>query len=128
MNSLEELFEIRKMFIACCPSLPKIQDVEFWSKTRRNRTKALIKTYGADKLQEIFKAVEASEFLTGRSGKWSCCSYDWIIKPENIQKIAEGNYHNRDTKASHNTSYDINAAIVTATQKEIKYTKKCQKG
>lgn len=111
MNS-EELRDIRHLFIECCPSLPKPQDVEFWSAVRKKRTKSLLGLYGRDGLKEkLFDKVEKSDFLTNRSGKWSGCSFDWIIKPENVQKIVEGNYDNRDADKPNQHSYDIEAAI-----------------
>ena len=81
-----------------CISLPKIL------KTNNTRT-----TKGNIRLKEmpelaqwelLFKKIEASDFLTGRSErqngheKW-ICDFDWIIKNDmNITKILEGKYDN----------------------------------
>ena len=43
----------------------------------------------------IFSKVEASDFLTGRNGKWTACSIDWVLKSSNWQKVKEGNYGNK---------------------------------
>lgn len=114
--SSEELRKIRHMFIECCPSLPKPQDVDFWSSTRKKRVRVLITMYGVENVKAmIFDKVEQSDFLTNRSGKWSGCSFDWIIKPENVQKIIEGNYDNKTTINNANRSYDLDAAMFEAT-------------
>ena len=43
---------------------------------------------------ELFERVQRSDFLSGRNGKWYGCSFDWILKPEHIQKILSGAYDN----------------------------------
>ncbi len=128
--NIEELRNIRHIFIESCPSLPKPQDVEFWSSTRKKRVKNLCDMYGAENLKSlIFDKVEKSDFLTNRSGKWAGCSFDWIIKPENVQKIAEGNYDNRASSVGYenpNRSYDIEKAIKKA-ERTPTYVKKSQR-
>jgi hypothetical protein len=42
---------------------------------------------------EFFPLIADSDFLTGRSGKWTGCNIDWILKAENFQKIREGTYN-----------------------------------
>jgi hypothetical protein len=44
-------------------------------------------------VNEFFPLIAESEFLTGRSGKWTSCNIDWILKPSNFQKIREGTYN-----------------------------------
>jgi uncharacterized protein YdaU (DUF1376 family) len=45
--------------------------------------------------ESFFGYVSKSDFLTGRSGNWSACCFDWIFKSENFVKIIEGNYENK---------------------------------
>jgi hypothetical protein len=47
-----------------------------------------------DAIRDFFKRVEASDFLTGRTGNFHGCGFDWVIQPANRQKIIEGNYDN----------------------------------
>jgi len=42
-----------------------------------------------------FQKAESSDFLSGRTGKWSGCSFDWIISFNNFVKLLEGNYDNK---------------------------------
>lgn len=46
---------------------------------------------GYAKLIEAIKRVGNSTFLRG-DGKWNGATFDWILKPMNLQKILEGNY------------------------------------
>jgi hypothetical protein len=51
-----------------------------------------------DKFSDIFQRVERSDFLTGRTGGWGNCCFDWVLKPTNWQKICEGNYDNKSQR------------------------------
>ena len=46
--------------------------------------------------KELFTKAQASDFLSGRKDGNCNIGIDWILKPENRQKIMEGNYKNRD--------------------------------
>lgn len=43
---------------------------------------------------KFFSAVDASDFLSGRDGRWSSCNLDWLLKQANFAKVIEGNYSN----------------------------------
>jgi hypothetical protein len=80
-----------------CPSLPKVQKI---TDSRKKAIKARWNEYGqsVDTFKECFERVEASDFLSGRNGKWSNCGFDWIMKESNFTKIMEGNYGNKNHK------------------------------
>lgn len=44
----------------------------------------------------FFGYVAASDFLTGRDGKWQGCDLAWLVKGENFAKTIEGKYQNRE--------------------------------
>ena len=51
----------------------------------------------AEKLTALLHAINASDFLSGRSGRWSA-SFDWLIANDgNWRKVDEGNYDNRES-------------------------------
>ena len=83
----DTLVNIVELFNQICVSLPKVKKL---SETR----KRTLNNAECDSWEELFKKVEASDFLTGRDGKWQA-SFDWVIQPRNIIKILEGNYDNR---------------------------------
>lgn len=83
---------VRDAFLSLCQSLPKIKSL---TEKRKTAIKARFNDGAtlAD-FEEVFRLTEASDFLTGRSGKWAGADFDWILKPANWTKILEGNYAN----------------------------------
>lgn len=80
------------MFNSICTDLPAVRQI---TDARKKAIKARINEQGGiDPLIDAFRMVAASDFLTGRNGKWKA-SFDWIMKPSNFAKIIEGNYQNR---------------------------------
>lgn len=82
--------EIMRLFNSTCKSLPKIKDMtekrqkvmkSWWDK----------ESLTLEDLRRFFEKVESSSFLTGQVNSFKAC-FDWIMKPENRQKIIEGNY------------------------------------
>lgn len=49
-----------------------------------------------DFFDRFFSYVAASDFLTGRDGKWPGCDLAWLVKAENFAKVIEGKYENRE--------------------------------
>lgn len=94
-NTTEESIEYQKIvdqFNSVCISLPKVKSL---TDKRRKAIKACYKTYG-EQVYEAMGSVEASDFLTGRSGAWSGCSFDWLFIIGNMTKVLEGNYANKN--------------------------------
>lgn len=94
--------EIMKDFHATCPDLPGIRALNDARKTKiRSLVKELDKLKifpGIEpekKLHVIFQAAQNSDFLSGRSGKWNGCSFDWLINKTNALKVLEGQYQNK---------------------------------
>lgn len=77
-------------FNSVCTSLPKVQKL---TPARERALGRLLKEFDPPQVVEGFKAAQASDFCSGRSGKWSA-SFDWLIKPDNMAKVLEGNYNN----------------------------------
>lgn len=101
--------EFRTAFILSCPSLPAPNSADKWSASRKKAIRE--KNMTANQMKAVFVRIEKSDFLSGRSGKWTGCSIDWILNPANWQKITEGNYDNREQtkpqqKKNHG-SYDL---------------------
>lgn len=92
-------------FHAECPTMPRVMKL---SANRRAVLSARWKEVDEDSQFEsaedgvgifraIFKRANASDFLSGRSGKFTT-GFDWLIQPKNFLKLCEGNYDNRSTK------------------------------
>jgi len=87
-----------------CTSMPRVMKL---SSNRRTTLLARWKEVDTDShfestddgigiFRAIFKRAQASDFLSGRSGKFKP-GFDWLIKSENFLKLCEGNYDNRST-------------------------------
>lgn len=48
--------------------------------------------------EAFFMLVAKSDFLTGRSGKWSGCHLVWLMKAANFNKVFDGVYDSGETK------------------------------
>ncbi|MCI9357235.1 MAG: hypothetical protein HFH59_06760 [Lachnospiraceae bacterium] len=82
-----------------CPDLPQIRAV---SEARRRAVRGLLReleklkimqgTGPYEKLHKIFQMAQDSSFLSGRSGIWRGCSFDWLMNKTNALKVLEGNY------------------------------------
>ncbi len=92
---------IKCAFNSICKDLPEVKAM---SDARKRAVRTLLAELDSlgfmpavspyDKLRNIFLMVQESDFLTGRSGKWGKCSFDWIVNKKNALKILEGNYGN----------------------------------
>lgn len=77
----------------CMPAIKSING------KRRESVRARIRDYSkTDFMTAILKA-EKSDFLNGRVNDFMG-NFDWIIKPTNFPKVLEGNYDNREQRAS----------------------------
>jgi hypothetical protein len=47
-------------------------------------------------LGRFFGYVASSDFLTGRTGKFTGCDLGWLMNEENFAKVVQGNYENRE--------------------------------
>jgi hypothetical protein len=83
-------------------TLPKVKDL---TPKRKKALSVLSKVRKEEEFRAACIKVEASEFLSGRSGKWTSCGFDWVVKPDNFQKILEGLYDNRGQSAESFTDY-----------------------
>ena len=78
--------------------LTGIMDIK--SDTERGRmVKRRILDYGIETVLEAIRNVGESDVLMGRTGKFQA-TFDWFIKPNNFQKVLEGNYRKRNTDGS----------------------------
>lgn len=79
-------------FNMICKSLPKVVKI---SDKRRKSIKAMLNNFDNDEIEKIFKMVESSDFLSGKSGQWKA-SFDWVMNTNNATKVLEGNYKNKN--------------------------------
>jgi len=83
--------EIQRIFNQVCTSLPSIRKM---TAKRKKAIDVFLKDNSLIDLGDLFKQVEASDFLAGRKTEWSS-DFNWILDPEKTIKIQEGNYDNK---------------------------------
>ena len=114
---------IISLFNTICVSLPSIRSLTDSRKKAISKALPCVEKYGG--WEKLFNAVQHSDFLTGRSGTWTNCGLDWILKPNNLTKIIEGNYRNKDDASEkRRASYDIKKYERDALEKPLIYQKR----
>jgi len=68
---------------------PTIRDL---TPERRKLITDRIRQYSVEDFVTVFNNIERSPFLRGDAG-WKGCTFDWVFKKGNFQKILEGNYN-----------------------------------
>ena len=101
----ELLDDILLSFNSVCVSLDPVKSLGDYSK--RMLLQLMAQKSDLD-FEKLFECVERSDFLTGRNGRWSKggdkASFEWIIRPDNVNKILSGRYDNKEP--SKNTEDD----------------------
>ena len=84
--------EVIDAYNAICTSLPQVRQL---TDKRRKAIKDRLKKYDLETLKDAFTKAQASDFLTGKDGKWRA-NFDWLMYEYNLVKVLEDNYINRD--------------------------------
>ena len=90
--------------------------IDSWNSLGLNKVKAInpdtsryamlrkrLKDYGVDTIVEGVDKIRNSSFLQGHNNKGWTVTFDWFIKPDNFQKVIDGNYDDRKGGANHGT-------------------------
>lgn len=94
--------EVVSQFNSICVSLNKVSGM---TEPRRKAVQSALNAVGQEKLAELFRKAEASDFLTKRNSIGWKAGFDWLMKPENYTKVLEGNYDNRNSAQTVQTDY-----------------------
>lgn len=84
--------KIINQFNSICVSLNKVSGI---NEPRKKAIQSAVSALGLEKLAELFRKAEASDFLTKRNSTGWKAGFDWLLKPENYTKVLEGSYDNR---------------------------------
>ena len=102
--------KIKDLFHEICVSFPKVMKL---NDTRKKAIKARYNEYNSDIeiFRELFTKAERSNFLKGNNdNNWSA-TFDWLLKPQNMIKVLEGNYENKQSTFT-NTRKPVREEIV----------------
>lgn len=94
--------EVVSQFNSICVSLNKVSGM---TEPRRKAVQSALQAVGQEKITELFRKAEASDFLTKRNSTGWKPGFDWLMKPENYTKVLEGNYDNRNGAQTVQTDY-----------------------
>lgn len=65
------------------------------SEKRKASIRARIREHGVEAFREMIQRAAKSNFLKGNNDRGWTATFDWLIKPNNFQKIIEGNYNDK---------------------------------
>lgn len=91
--------------------LPMCPEVKIWGVTRekllRTRWKEDSQRQSADWWRRFFGYVSQSLFLTGRTDTDFVADLEWLIRPNNFEKIANGRYHRGAQQVTGKTAQNL---------------------
>ena len=91
-----------------CSSLPQVKTL---NEKRKRLIKRVVKEVSEDDLLTALNKANTNSFLRGDSGGWKA-NFDWLMNPDNITKVLEGNYDRGKTQNSTNKDYDTDFGVV----------------
>lgn len=101
--------EVISQFNSICVSLNKVSGM---TEQRRKAVQSALQAVGQEKLTELFRKAEASDFLTKRNSTGWKAGFDWLLKPENYTKVLEGNYDDRSAAQTDYTNGGVHPNIL----------------
>ncbi len=75
--------------------------------TRLSLLNARLKGYGEEAILEAIEEVGQSEFLQGANKRGWTITFDWLLKPNNFQKVLEGQYRTKLKPAASNSTAEM---------------------
>lgn len=79
-------------FVSFFNSLENLPRINTLTPKRKKSLKARIKDHGKDDVVKAFKAANTNKFTSGNNSTGWKANFDWIVKPDNMLKLLEGNY------------------------------------
>ena len=91
-----------------CSSLPQVKTL---NEKRKRLIKRVVKEVSEDDLLTALNKANTNSFLRGDNGGWKA-NFDWLMNPDNITKVLEGNYDRGKTQNSANKDYSTDFGVV----------------
>lgn len=97
--------EITDLYNQICTELPSCINL---SESRKKAIRArLASGYTVDDFKTLFQKTKDSSFLTGGNNRNWIANFDWLIKDNNMAKVLEGNYDNRESRQEKPNDYSF---------------------
>lgn len=101
--------KIADMYNDTCVSFPHLSKI---SESRKKAIKARFNNgYTYDDFQALFTKAENSSFLKGANSRNWSANFDWLIKDNNMAKVLDGNYDERNVYDGRNQQNGSNSNI-----------------
>ena len=114
--------QIVDLYHEICKSYPKVRSL---SETRKKAIKARLRKYSLDDFRELFEKAEASDFLKGNNSRNWSATFDWLINEQNMTKVLEGNYQNRQEENVHGTGDNQNRGSASDQYRKLLESRDC---
>lgn len=88
-----------------CGKLPKATKIT--EKRKRAIRTCTAQGFTLDDICEAFRKAASTPFLTGENDRYWRANFDFIIKPDNMQKILEGAYGSAAPQGEHSYNVDL---------------------
>ena len=79
---------------------------------RQKMLKARIREHGQEVFIQAIRNISQSDFLKGKNDRGWTITFDWFIKPNNFQKVLEGNYRTSRANKVQNASNDTDEPYI----------------
>ena len=109
--------EVQNLFNKICIFFKPCMTI---GKSSLPKIRTLRQQYTLDEIREVFERANKSEFLKGKNDRSWKATFDWIITPENFEKIMDGNYDNSESQKSTYQSYIHGNYDFAALEKETR--------
>lgn len=86
--------QIVDMYNEICISFPRVISI---SENRKKAIRARLNKYSIADIERVFIMAEESDFLKGSNNRNWSATFDWLMNDQNMAKVLEGNYKNRDS-------------------------------
>lgn len=94
----EKARQIAELFNNLCPSFSKVIVL---SDSIKEEIANALKQFSESDLKTTFEKAESSSFLKGKNKRNWTAPFDWLIKPENIAKVLNGNFDDKFNQSSY---------------------------
>ena len=106
--------DIVNLYHEICQSYPRLKSI---SSNRKKMMAARWKEYegNLETFRELFTKAEASSFMKGKSERGWTADFNWMMNSDNMAKVLEGKYDNKES----NSSFDIDDFFEAATRRAL---------
>lgn len=108
--------DIIKLYRELCPHLPPFEIISTMIKETLNNS---LNEYTLEQFETVFRKASASTFLCGKNERKWVATFDWLVQSDNMAKVLNGKYDDRNVAYVVKNPVDGEPAIVIQEDKEL---------